>query len=133
PRYLADAAELGLALARLAEVTRDAGWTVQARAIAARLEASLFDPETGAYYAQTADPNAVGVFAHRRQPLEDNVAAARFLAALARVTGEPGFRTRAERVLAAALTPDSLDHQGFWLGGALLALDDIGAVPWPRQ
>ena len=133
PLYLGDGAELGLGLARLAEATGDAAWTAQARAIAARLEASLLDPETGAYYAQTADPNAVGVFAHRRQPLEDNVAAARFLAALARITGEPGFRARAERILTAALTPDSLDHQGFWLGGALLALDDIGAVPWPKQ
>jgi len=33
--------------------------------------------------------------------------------------------------LTAALTPDALDHQGFWLGGVLLALDDLGAVPWP--
>jgi hypothetical protein len=87
----------------------------------------------GAYYAQTVDRNAVGVFAHRRRPLEDNVAAARFLAALARATGDPAFRARAERALVATLTPEALEHQGSWLGGALLALDDLGAVPWTDE
>jgi len=133
PLYLADAAELGLAFARLAEATRDAAWTARARAIAATMEARLLDPATGAYFAQTADPNAVGVFAHRRRPLDDNTAAARFLAALAGTTADPAYRARAERTLTAALTPDALDHQGFWLGGVLLALDDIGAVPWPAD
>jgi hypothetical protein len=36
-------------------------------------------------------------------------------------------RAHADRVA----HPDAVDHQGFWLGGVLLALDDIGAVPWP--
>lgn len=102
-------------------------------AIAARIETSLADPETGAYYAQTADQHAVGVFARRRRPLEDNVAAARFLAGLARATRDPALRARSERTLAATLTPDALDHEGGWLGGVLLALDDIGAVPWPKE
>src|SRR6185295_9212480 len=44
PLYLGDGAELGLGLARLAEVTGDAAWTAQAKAIAARLEASLLAP-----------------------------------------------------------------------------------------
>jgi hypothetical protein len=44
---------------------------------------------------------------------------------------EVDIRSRAERTLTASLTPDAVDHQGFWLGGVLLALDDIGAVPWP--
>jgi hypothetical protein len=63
--------------------------------------------------------------------LEDNVAAARFLAALGRAAGDAVLRGRAERALAASLTPDALDHQGSWLGAALAALDDVGAVPWP--
>src|SRR5262249_35352290 len=111
--------------------TRDTGLLSDARAIASRMEASFADPQSGAYYAQTADHNAVGVFARRRQPLEDNAAAARFLAALARAAGEPALRTRGGRALPAALTPDALEHQGGWLGVVLLALDDVGAIPWP--
>jgi len=133
PRFLADHAELGLALVRVGEATGDAAWLTRARAIAARMETSLLDPATGAYYAQTVDDNAVGVFAHRRQPLEDNLAAARFFAALGRATHDAAFRARAERTLAAVLTPEALEHQGSWLGAVLLALDDIGAVPWPNQ
>jgi hypothetical protein len=34
-------------------------------------------------------------------------------------------------ILVATLLPDALEHEGFWLGVVLLALDDIGAVPWP--
>jgi hypothetical protein len=30
------------------------------------------------------------------------------------------------------LTPEALDHQGPWAGAVLLALDDVGAVPWPK-
>jgi hypothetical protein len=61
------------------------------------------------------------------------LAAARFLAALGRATHDAAFRARAERTLAAVLTPEALEHQGSWLGAVLLALDDIGAVPWPNQ
>ena len=41
------------------------------------------------------------------------------------------LRAHAERTLTAVLTPEALDHQGPWLGAALLALDDVGAIPWP--
>ena len=131
PLFLADCAELGLALVRLAEATGDAGTLARARAIAGTMDRRLLDPATGAYWAQTVDQDAVGVFAHRRQPLEDNLAAARLLAALGRATGEPALRAQAERTLTAVLTPEALDRQGPWLGAALLALDDVGAVPWP--
>jgi uncharacterized protein YyaL (SSP411 family) len=133
PLFLADCAELGLALIRLGDATGEPGWLARARAIADAMDRRLLDPATGAYWAQTADRNAVGVFAHRRQPLEDNLAAARLLVALGRVTNEPTLRTQAERTLTAVLTPEALDHQGPWLGAALLALDDVGAVPWPDQ
>ncbi|HET9626150.1 MAG TPA: DUF255 domain-containing protein [Kofleriaceae bacterium] len=123
--YLADHAELGLAFVRLAAASHDPAWLARAKQIAAAMDARFADPTTGAYFAQTVDKNAVGVFARRRQPLEDNLAAARLLAAL-------GERDRAARALAAVITPEVLDHQGPWLGAVLLALDDVGAVPWPR-
>jgi uncharacterized protein YyaL (SSP411 family) len=129
--FLADCAELGLALVRLGAATGDPAWLAHARAIADAMDHRLLDPATGAYWAHTIDPNAVGVFAHRRQPLDDNLAAARLLAALGRATGEPARRAHAERTLTAVLTPEALDHEGAWLGAALLALDDVGAVPWP--
>ena len=57
---------------------------------------------------------------------------ARLLAALARADRDPALPARAERTLAAVLTPEAIDHRGSWLGAALLALDDVGAVPWTK-
>ena len=44
----------------------------------------LHDGAQGGFFARTADPEAVGVFAERRKPLEENALAARFLVALHR-------------------------------------------------
>src|SRR5262249_7318302 len=90
PLYLGDGASFGLGLARLAQATGDEKLRERAEAIATAMERELLDAETGAYWAQTADANAVGVFARRRQPLEENLAAARFLAAL----GKPAWKAK---------------------------------------
>ncbi len=128
--YLADAASFGLATARLAEVSGEASYRDAAAKIAAALERNFADPRSGAYFARSLDPSAAGVFARRDYPFDHNVAAARFLAALARVTGDAAPRDRARRALAAALTPRSLTERGRMVGTLLLALDEAGVFPW---
>jgi hypothetical protein len=91
----------------------------------------LEDPATGAFWDRTADPAAAGVFARRLAPVGPNVAAARFLAVLARVTGDTSFQDRGRRALAAVLTPRALEERGRMVGEVLLALDELGAVSWP--
>jgi uncharacterized protein len=129
-RFLADAAAFGHALARLGEVSGEATYREAAVKIAAAMDRDLADTATGAYWSNTPDPAAAGVFARRDRSFPHNVVAARFLAALARVTGEAAYRDRARRALAAVLTPRALTDRGRMVGEVLLALDECGAYPW---
>jgi hypothetical protein len=129
-RYLADAASFGRACARLAEVSGEASYREAALKIAAAMERDFADPKTGAYFAKSLDPSAVGVFARRSSPFDPNLAAVRFLAALGRVTGDLGHRDRARRALAAQLTPRSLTERGRMVGELLLAFDEAAVFPW---
>jgi len=128
-RHLADAAALGRGLARLFESTRDPVYRDAALRIADAMDKLLADGATGAYFANTPDPAAVGVFARRQKPLSHNAAAARFLATLARATGDEAFLQRARKTLAAVATPRAVAEQGRMLGEFLLALDEAGLFP----
>jgi uncharacterized protein YyaL (SSP411 family) len=130
-RYLTDAASLGRGLARLAEATGDASYRDAALSLAMAMRRDLEDPATGAFWDHTADPSAAGVFARRLEPVVPNVAAARFFAVLARVTGDAAWKDRGRRALAAVLTPRALDERGRMVGEVLLALDELGALSWP--
>jgi hypothetical protein len=128
-RHLADAAALGRGLTRLFEVSRDPVYRDAALRIADAMERLLADGATGAHFAHTPDPAAVGVFARRKQPLSHNAAAAQFLATLARATGDDAFLARARKTLAAVATPRAVAEQGRLLGEFLLAIDAAGLFP----
>ncbi|MDC3954811.1 DUF255 domain-containing protein [Polyangium jinanense] len=129
--YLADAAGFGRALVRLFEVTQNATYRDTALRIAETMEKTLLDEATGAYFAHTKDPSAVGVFARRERPFVSNTQAARFLAGLGRITGDQAFFTRAKRTLVAIGSPRGVAEQGRMVGEFLLALDEAGVFPWP--
>ena len=128
--YLADAASLGHALVRLAEVSGEASYRDTAGKIAVAMERDFADAKTGAYFARSQDASAAGVFARRDRPFAHNIMAARFLAALTRATGDVAPRDRARRALAAALTPRALTERGRMVGELLLALDEASVFPW---
>jgi hypothetical protein len=130
PRYLADAADLGRAFARLAALTGEASYRTAALQIAAAMDRDLGSPDSGAFWAHTPDPDAAGVFARRDRPFAPNVGAARFLAALARTTGDQTHRERGKKALAAVFTPAAIEGRGRQVGELLLALDDLGVYPW---
>jgi len=129
--YLADAAGFGRALVRLFEVTRNVAYRDAALRIAETMEKTLLDEATGAYFAHTNDPSAVGVFARRERLFTSNTLAARFLAGLGRITGDAAFSARAKRTLVAIGTPRGVAEQGRMVGDFLLALDEVGVFPWP--
>jgi hypothetical protein len=129
-RYLADAASLGRAFARLAEATGEASYREAALSITAGMRRDLEDPATGALWAHTPDPAAAGVFARRNRPFAHNLLAVRCYAALGKLTGDAAWTERGRRTLAAIATPRALDERGRMLGEVLLAFDEVGAIRW---
>lgn len=130
-RYLGDAAALGRALALLAQRTGEARYREAALQVGARLVKDFAEPEGGALLEATPDADAVGVFARRERPFVQNVAAARFLAALHMLTGDVTWRDRGREVLAGISTPHRIAAQGRLIGEYLLAADELGVIPWP--
>jgi hypothetical protein len=129
--YLRDQATVGRGLLALFESTGERRWLDHARALADRVIHVLRDPEGGGFFARGADPSAVGVFAERRRPLEDNGEVARFLVDLARLaaaadpadTSAEAYARAAEEALAAVGEPRAIKSQGRVVTSYLLALE----------
>jgi uncharacterized protein YyaL (SSP411 family) len=126
---LSDNAAFGLALMRLHAATKDRAYLDAATALGDFLLRELA-AEDGGFYAGTKDPDAVGVFAARRKPFEDNVTAIRMLARLARASkGADAKYTRAiGGALRAIATPDAIKDRGRMIGDFLLALEETRGV-----
>jgi hypothetical protein len=131
--HLADNAAFGFALLRLHEATHDQTWLDEATKIAAFLEHDLYDAKGGGFFGSTVDPDAVGVFAERRKPFEDNVVALRFLARLVRATRDDRYQAMIATTLRAIATPDSIRERGRMLGDFLLALEETREVRGARD
>jgi uncharacterized protein YyaL (SSP411 family) len=128
--YLRDQAAMGMGLVALYRATGEARWLDEAKRVGAFMRARLEDPRNGGFYAHTEDPTAVGVFAVRRKPVEENGTAARFLVALHRHLDGDGrietpYRGAAERALAAVGQPETIEDQGRIVGQLLLGLETV--------
>lgn len=122
--FLADNAAFGFGLARLYEVTHDERWKKEAKAVADFLLSNLADDAGGGLFGATKDADAVGVFAKRRVPFEDNVMAVRVLTRVAHATSDPKYTVATSRILTAISVPEEIKARGRWLGDYLLALDE---------
>ena len=117
--YLADAAALGLAYARLAGVTHDTQDLWLASRIALAMTKNF--GSAGAFYDVTQDNEAAGVFALRQKSFVHNVVAARLFAAL-------GERQRGLQILAGISSTEKIDAEGAWVGEYLLAARELGVA-----
>jgi uncharacterized protein YyaL (SSP411 family) len=126
--YLRDNVAFGWALTRLYEATREPVWLERAKRIADFLGTDFFDEKGGGFWSSNADPNAIGVFASRTKPFEDNVLGLRFLARVAKETPTEGYRRLIARTLRAVATPDRIKERGRMLGDFLLALEETKGV-----
>lgn len=136
-RFLADAAALGRAFTALAAAGQKPSARQTAERIAAAMWTRFFDAKTGLLWVSTIDPAASGVFSRREHPFSQNTLAARFLAELAAVPGVSEaqrnlYRTRARALLAALSVPSQLAAQGRLIGDYVLALEEVGALPWAK-
>lgn len=133
PLHLRDQAAVGRALLALHRVTGDDRWLAHARELAELMRSSLEDREHGGFFAHSRDPGAVGVFAERRKPIEDNALAARFLLELHRqIDHLPAPSPHADaaiRTLRAVSDPQAIADEGRMLGQYALALTEATFTP----
>lgn len=127
--HLADQAAMGRACIGLYRVTGDPRWLEAARATAAFMRDALLDPEAGGFFAHTADPNAVGVFAQRRKPVTDNAIAADFLIDLHRYTHDDAspWLDLARGAVLAVGGDEQIRSRGKVVGRYLIALERLAA------
>lgn len=126
--YLRDQAAMGRAVLALYRVTADERWLEHGKVLGALIVKRLQD-QHGGFYAHTPDPDAVGVFAERRKPLEENGLTARFLLLLDRHLDGDGskptaYREAALRALATLGDPRTIAAEGRIVGTYLLALEE---------
>ncbi|HWB73765.1 MAG TPA: DUF255 domain-containing protein [Nannocystaceae bacterium] len=126
--YLRDQAAMGRAVLALYRTTGDARWLAHAKVLGELIVTRLQD-ERGGFHAHTPDPDAVGVFAERRKPLEENGLTARFLLLLDRHLDGDGskptaYRAAALRALAALGDPKVIAAEGRIVGTYLLAIEE---------
>ncbi|HEY3815530.1 MAG TPA: DUF255 domain-containing protein [Polyangiaceae bacterium] len=126
--YLADNAAFGFALARLHEATHKPEYLEAARKIAAIVTGELRDDKGGGFFSSTPDPDAVGVFATRRKPFEDDVMAIRFLARMQRLAPSDATRDAIAHALPVVATRSAIAERGRMIGDLLLALEETKGV-----
>ncbi len=126
--HLSDNAFFALGLLVLGERSSDTARVAQAARIVDVLLRELQDERGGGFFAHGKDPAAVGVFASRLKPFEDNVAMLRVLARLARALPADAakYRRAIDRTLRAIATPDAIKERGRMVGDFLVALDELG-------
>ncbi len=125
--HLSDQVAMGWALLGLHRITWDPRWLEHAITTAEFVQRELAAPE-GGYYAHQADPDAVGVFAQRRMPPEENALAAIFMLELHRLLDGDGskptpWRERAELALRASGSEERLAPEGKVIARWLLAIE----------
>lgn len=127
--YLRDQVTVARGLLSLYRVTGERSYRDEARRVADFVLANLQD-DAGGFFAHTEDPAAVGVFAQRRKPLEENGLAARFLAELHRVSDGDGteptpYLRAAERALESIGDEETVREEYRLIGEYLLGLEAI--------
>ncbi|MFV8752661.1 thioredoxin domain-containing protein [Nannocystaceae bacterium ST9] len=127
PLHLADQVALGRAFLGLHRVTQDRRWLAMAIELAEFMRRELA-AESGGFWAHQADPEAVGVFAQRRMPPEENGLAAQFLLELHGIVDGDGsvatpWRELAERAVLAVGTPAILEPEGKVISRWLFAIE----------
>ncbi|MCH9686061.1 MAG: DUF255 domain-containing protein [Deltaproteobacteria bacterium] len=128
--YLRDQAAMGWGLLALHRATGDDVWLDRAQGVAQLMLDELEDPEHGGFWAHTSDPDAVGVFAERRKPVEENGLAARYLIELHRYLDDDGqaqtpYQGAAQRAVAAVGQTRSLKKEGRIIGRILLGIEAV--------
>ena len=130
--HLSDNAAFAWGLLALAEQTKESVRVDQAVKIVDAIVDATEDARAGGFFSRSKDPDAVGVFASRRKPFEDNVTMLRVLAKLAKLSlvadRAPNYKRLIDRTLRAIATPERIHERGRMVGDFLLALEETRGV-----
>ncbi len=130
--HLSDNAAFAWGLLALAEQTKESARVDQAVKIVDAIVDAMEDARAGGFFSRSKDPDAVGVFASRRKPFEDNVTMLRVLAKLAKnplvADRSAKYKRLIDRTLRAIATPDRIHERGRMVGDFLLALEETHGV-----
>jgi hypothetical protein len=130
--HLSDNASFAMGLLALAEQTKESARVDQAVKIVDAITSEMEDEKGGGFFSRSKDPDAVGVFATRRKPFEDNVTMLRVLARLAKnplvADRATKYKRLIDRTLRAMATPERIHERGRMIGDFLLALEETKGV-----
>jgi uncharacterized protein YyaL (SSP411 family) len=126
---LGDNAAFARAALAVYEQTGKARYFEAAAGIARFMRRELLDDRDGGFCATPPDPAAVGVLRDRRKPLEDNIAAGRFLLRLALHTQDEEWRSLAARTLRWASAGRRPAELGRFVGWYLTFLEESLTEP----
>lgn len=125
--HLADQAEMANALLTLHDATGNADYLERAKRTVRLVMRELLDLEHGGYFAHTPDPEAAGIFAERRKPLEENATIARVMLRLHHLDGDAAWRDAATAALRSLANRRGIARLGRKVGEYLLALEALSA------
>lgn len=133
-RYLRDQAAVGLALVQMFRVTGKARYLDEARRLADAAIDHLWDRGSGAFVANTPDPEAAGVLARPLRPVADNARMARFLLSLDEQLdhgegSEQPYASVARAALRAVADPRMLAAEGKMIDTYVLAVEHAVREP----
>jgi uncharacterized protein YyaL (SSP411 family) len=124
--FLGDTLAMGSAFLSLYQSTGDRAWLPRAVAAADFIGAHFaLGKEPGYATSDTTLPS----FPKPKPEFDESVALARFGNRLSRATDAPAYRVLAEGSLRWALPPDTVQRRGSYVGGLLLAMDELGREP----
>jgi uncharacterized protein YyaL (SSP411 family) len=124
--YLGDTLAMGRAFLALGQLTADPAWLARAEAAAGFIRAHFARASAPGF--ASSDSRAASLPAPRPD-WDENVALARFGAALAAATGNPDDRALAASALRWLLSPGLAEERGYYVAGLLLAEEEARTDP----
>ena len=124
--YLGDTLAMGRAFLALHQLTQNPEWLAHATAAAGFIHDHF---GRGALPGYASSDTKRETFPAPRPQYDENTGVARFAAALSRVTGRAEHRALAEPALRWVLTTAVTADRGFYVGGALLAEEELRMEP----
>lgn len=124
---LSDQVNFGLALITTFQITSHAKYIARAKQLADLILNALYDQQSGGFFYQPSDPNAIGRLALRDKPFDENVQAVRFFTELFQITQQHQYQEVAQKTL--RFLKNELPQRSYFAAGYALAVEHYFDYP----